>query len=234
MAREQSPPGTEGPQSRSPVFPRNDHPHHLDLPSFPGLPHAPPAASPGPARRSPGHHGLCPTVLWAGCSGSAPPASQQAPRLLSPSMAPSTPPRITPDLSMFLYNFQVTFFSWPPLQGNNHKPPFAGEDIEVTCPAVNKDTPGPWLKARCLSSATSLQGTQTLHLLPSWQNAPSPWGLASLTNSPATQSPRVPFSGFGSTGPAGFLPHQLPPGQQSALSQSPPRPHSGLSLCPGQ
>lgn len=181
MAREQSPPGTKGPQSRSPVFPRNDHPHHLDLPSFPGLPHAPPAASPGPARRSPGHHGLCPTVLWAGCSGSAPPASEQAPRLLSPSMAPSTPPRITPDLSMFLYNFQVTFFSWPPLQGNNHKPPFAGEDIEVTCPAVNKDTPGPWLRARCLSSATSLQGTQTLHLLPSWQlERTKPLGLGFL------------------------------------------------------
>lgn len=51
----------------------------------------------------------------------------------------------------------------------------------MTCPAVNKGTPGPWLRARCLSSATSLQGTQTLHLLPSWQlERTKPLGLGFL------------------------------------------------------
>lgn len=51
----------------------------------------------------------------------------------------------------------------------------------MTCPAVNKGTPGPWLRVRCLSSATSLQDTQTPHLLPSWQlERTKPLGLGFL------------------------------------------------------
>lgn len=90
-------------------------------------------------------------------------------------MAPAILPRIILDLSMFLYNFQVTFFSWPLLPGKNHNSPFTGENREVKrlaqgTPAVSK-------------------GTSTGHQGSGWEHGVRPLCRPALVHAPCSNHP---------------------------------------------